>query len=240
MRKMKKSLAIVAGLLVVGAAGQALAETRFAVQDATGTVDKMVVTDSGYVGIGNSAPYYPFQVKAGGATSATTMELRNTGRPEYTQYDAPQLQFTRNNASTVNNGVPKAGDRLGLFSFGAYFGSTVRYGANVIAGAETSTGTSTSLPAYVSIETTSSPNTYPSEKFRVTSGGNVGIGTTAPTQKLEVKGGIRLNTTAAKPITCDSTLRGVVWITQGGTGTADSLDVCLKDGNGNYSWVKLN
>jgi hypothetical protein len=199
----------------------------------------MVVTDTGAIGIGTPAPNYPFQMKAGGATSVTTMELRNTGRPAYSQYDAPQLQFTRNNDATVNGGAAYKGDRLGLFSFGSWFGNTVRYGANLIAGAETSTGSATSVPAYIAFETTTAPDAYPSEKLRVTSIGNIGIGTTTPTQKLEVKGGLRLNTTVAKPATCNDTLRGVIWLTQKAAGYADTLDVCLRDANGLYNWVSL-
>ena len=53
---------------------------------------------------------------------------------------------------------------------------------------------------------------------------NIGIGTTAPTQKLEVNGGVRLNTASAKPA-CDSTTRGTLWVTQGSTD--DQVEVCV-------------
>jgi hypothetical protein len=240
-RMTMKSLALVAGMMVLAAAaGQAQAETRFAVQDSTGTVDKMVVTDTGAIGIGTSTPTYPFQIKAGGPAGATAMELRNTGRTAYSLYDAPNMQFTRNNDVTVNGGVPYKGDRLGLFAFGSWFGSTVRYGANIIAAAETSTGSATSLPAYISFETAAAPSAYPTERLRVTSTGLIGIGTSAPTQRLEVNGAIRMNTTAAKPTTCTAALRGTIWLTQGAVGAPDSLDVCLRDAAGNYAWAKVN
>ncbi len=62
--------------------------------------------------------------------------------------------------------------------------------------------------------------------------GNVGIGTVSPEEKLEVNGGIRLNTTDPKPA-CDSVKRGVLWFTQSASG--DTLDVCAYDG-ANYAW----
>ncbi|HOK94090.1 MAG TPA: hypothetical protein PLY02_00935, partial [Candidatus Pacearchaeota archaeon] len=64
---------------------------------------------------------------------------------------------------------------------------------------------------------------------------NVGIGTTSPGQKLEVNGGIRLNTTTAKP-TCDSTRRGTLWFTQGASGAKDALEVCATAADDSYAW----
>ncbi len=68
--------------------------------------------------------------------------------------------------------------------------------------------------------------------------GNVGIGTTSPGQKLEVNGGIRLNTTTAKP-TCDSTRRGTLWFTQGTSGAKDAFEVCTKTADDSYAWQTI-
>jgi hypothetical protein len=51
-------------------------------------------------------------------------------------------------------------------------------------------------------------------------------------------GGIRLNTTTAKP-TCDASLRGTFWLTQGGAGVKDQLEVCAKDATDAYAWRTL-
>ena len=67
------------------------------------------------------------------------------------------------------------------------------------------------------------------------SGSNVGIGVSSPGQTLEVNGGIRINTTTSKP-TCASAQRGTFWVTQGGEGIADSVQVCAKDSSDAYEW----
>jgi hypothetical protein len=68
--------------------------------------------------------------------------------------------------------------------------------------------------------------------------GYVGIGTIAPTQELEINGGMRLNTVTDKP-TCDNTVRGTFWTAQGGTGVKDTVEVCAKDGADAYDWRTL-
>ncbi|MDX9970401.1 MAG: hypothetical protein RBS56_00635 [Candidatus Gracilibacteria bacterium] len=65
--------------------------------------------------------------------------------------------------------------------------------------------------------------------------GNLGIGTTNPGEKLEVDGGIKYNTTNAKPV-CDATNRGTTWFTQGAPGVKDDFEVCAKDAGDLYAW----
>jgi hypothetical protein len=76
------------------------------------------------------------------------------------------------------------------------------------------------------------------ELMRIKSTGNVGIGITTPGQKLEVNGGIRLNTATSKP-TCDSSVRGTLWFAQRASGVKDDLEICAKDASNNYNWITI-
>jgi hypothetical protein len=98
-----------------------------------------------------------------------------------------------------------------IYQLGGYGGATWRYGLQIHRDA-------------------------PTGSIYVNSLGNVGIGTPGPNEKFEVNGGIRLNTTSAKP-TCDASKRGTFWFTQGGIGVADVLEVCMKLQDGTYVWV---
>jgi hypothetical protein len=66
----------------------------------------------------------------------------------------------------------------------------------------------------------------------------VDIGTSAPTAKLDVNGGVRLNTVTAKP-TCDAAARGTFWFTQSGARVKDTAEVCAKDAANLYAWRTL-
>ena len=64
----------------------------------------------------------------------------------------------------------------------------------------------------------------------------VGIGDVSnPSQKLEVDGGVKLNTTSARPA-CNLTTRGTFWFIQGAVGVKDSVTVCAKEAGGAYAW----
>jgi hypothetical protein len=93
----------------------------------------------------------------------------------------------------------------------------------------------TAKGSYIDFQTTANGTTARTTRLRVGNDGSVGIGTTAPSQRLEVNGGVRLNTAASKP-SCSSAVRGTFWLTQMGTGTMDTLEVCVKDSTEAYIW----
>lgn len=239
MLKVKKSITLLVGMMTITAfSGIAQAETRFAVQDSTGTTDKMVVTDSGYVGVGTSVPGFPFQI-VGGATSAeTTFEVKNIGGGTYNKYTTPTVRFMRNVDPTVNGGNLASGDRIGYFSFGSYYGSLAKIAAAIAVAAD-GNFSSTSYPGSISLLTASPTDTNPIERLTVISTGNVGVGTLKPKQKLEINGGVRLNTATTKPV-CDVLSRGTLWYTNGASLTADALEICFKEATDTYAWVKIH
>jgi hypothetical protein len=91
--------------------------------------------------------------------------------------------------------------------------------------------TTGSIPTAISFQTGTTPANK-SEVIRITSSGNVGIGTSTPTLDLEVNGGVRLNTAMPQPL-CDINARGTFWVAQGVSG--DSVQVCILSG-GSYVW----
>ena len=71
------------------------------------------------------------------------------------------------------------------------------------------------------------------ERMRITSSGNVGIGTTSPVMRMDVSGGVN--------ITYGSIYD--VWIQGGGAGAGEERNLALlgtRDGNGDYLWVNYN
>jgi hypothetical protein len=65
---------------------------------------------------------------------------------------------------------------------------------------------------------------------------NVGIGTTTPSQKLEVAGGIKISSSGTRP-DCTSNIRGTFWFVNGDTAD-DTMSVCAKVG-GSFTWKPL-
>jgi hypothetical protein len=224
-------VAILAGAVAMLAlAGLAQAETRFAVQDTAGTTDKMVVTDTGNIGIGVTLPTAGIHVK-GFAYPDNTVKVEGN---QLTQGGGFLAYITRTDGT-----LPKLNDRTGFMLFGTTVGQTALHAAGLSSAAEAD-WTLTSSPAYFSFLTTPTGSIAKTERMRITGAGNVGIGVIAPTQKLEINGALRLNTATVKPATCTSALRGTIWLTQGAVGAADVLEVCLRDAAGNYSWAKVN
>lgn len=240
MARFKKSVALLVGTLALAAAaGLAQAETRFAVQDSTGTSDKMVVTDTGWIGIGNNNPQAGFHMRG-------TVYPGNVMRAEGSDATGGGgfLGYTVHS----DNSWPKANERVGFFLFGTTNAATAYHGAGITANAEGDWSAS-SNPANFSFLTTDFNTAGLAariERLRIAANGNIGIGTPAPSQRLEVDGGIRLNaavntvtlTAPVKPATCNSAVRGTIWLTQAASG--DTLEICIKVDASNFAWVKLN
>jgi hypothetical protein len=67
--------------------------------------------------------------------------------------------------------------------------------------------------------------------------GNVGIGTASPVEAFEVTGGLKMGTTAS---TCDAAHRGSMKFDAGGSGVNDKLSICLRAAdNTTYTWTTV-
>ncbi len=68
--------------------------------------------------------------------------------------------------------------------------------------------------------------------------GSLGLGTTQPTARLEIDGGLRLNTTVARP-TCDADQRGTFWVQQRDAGEDDFVWACLRNSTQDHNWILM-
>lgn len=220
----------------------AQAANKLIVKDSTGTTDKMVVTDTGRIGINSSSPNTAISIN--GVTAADSLlQIQYTGAGGTTTEKQTSGGFIalRNE---LNGGLPTASDRLGVMFFGSMLGATPRYSAGFAAYAE-SAWSNTSTPTFFTIETIGPNSAARYERVRVSGAGNVGIDTKNPTQKLEVNGGIRLNPgtsisgVAVTRPACASWSEGTLWLTKGSAGVSDMLIMCIKDDTDAYVWKQI-
>jgi hypothetical protein len=235
MKIMKKTFALAAAVsLVCLSSAGAMAANKLIVKGTDGTTDKYVVTDAGWIGSGTNAPVGPLHILAAGAASTSQMFFVNNGRAGGVSGDAPAINMFRNNDASIQAaGMPRSGDKLGHLAFGSSFGGANKYTGVIQSYAESAWATNV-YPTYLSFATASAANAV--ERLRITSTGNIGIGTSTPQSKLDVSGGIRIGSSAA-PVAgnCTASTRGTLWVQQG---TSDTLWICVAVG-GTPTWKSV-
>jgi hypothetical protein len=168
-------------------------------------VEKMRITTDGNVGIGTTAPGVKLHVSDGNALSAglvtalsswqsvssrQAINAVGTLTASNTASERGISVFLRSRGTLASPTAVALDDYLGDLLFGGYDGSNPQYGGGVFAFVD-GTVTSGSVPTRLSFVTGNS-STDRVERLTIKSDGNVGIGTTAPGEKLEVTGNIQL------------------------------------------------
>jgi hypothetical protein len=105
------------------------------------------------------------------------------------------LSLARSNSATIGTqSVAANNDVVGAVFFSASDGTTQIRAAQVVAEVDGTPGAN-DMPGRLVFSTTADGAASPAERMRITSGGNVGIGTTSPGATLDVNGKLRLSST---------------------------------------------
>jgi hypothetical protein len=176
---------------------------------ATAYAERMRIEQNGYVGIGTATPGNLLDVSsavtAGDTAASATLRLSGLLNSQSWTIGQPlaSVDFYNNDNSQGGAGVRSFVRALSENTGGSNW--TLSFG-------------------------TSALNAAPAEAMRITSAGNVGIGTTAPAAKLDVNGFMRLAKNASAPATCNATIDGAVALTS-------ARRMCVCDAT---SWTEVN
>jgi len=197
-----------------------------------------VYFNRGVVGIGTTAPSFTLDVQSSSSFQGRFLHSSNN------QYDGSAIMMTRTRGSLATQTAATSGDTIGGIYFRAHDGSgtgTTNTAIEVVAGENHSSSTRGSRLIF---ETTTNASSSRSEKMRIHSNGNVGIGSTAPSAKLHVvgdenlEGRLRFKSTTSNfvelkaPDALGSTITFNLPSTLGTAG-----QVLTVDGSGNMSWT---
>ncbi len=158
---------------------------KFSIYDASGAANRLTIDTSGNVGIGTTTPVALLQVGAAiGTPTANADRVIITGANSAPSSSAGNLQVMSNDSQAIDLGGS-------IVLGGLNTGVTANRSFAMVAGRkENSTGGNTA--GYLQFSTQVDAASM-SEKMRITSTGNVGIGTTNPLYKFQVKTGTDQN-----------------------------------------------
>ena len=160
--------------------------------------EKMRLTKEGYVLVGTTASLGTAGVQAA-AVATDPFEGYRFGA----NANGPTVSLYKNRGATVGtNAVVVSGDELGTIAFRGYDGAAYRAGAFITGYVDGTPGAS-DMPGRLTFSTTADGAATPTERMRITSGGQVNIGGnfTSTNNTLQVTGNAAIGYTTAAPTT---------------------------------------
>jgi len=148
-------------------------------------LERLRITDEGLVGIGTTAPVADLEVSAN-APSVEIVLTQYSGSPTIATDPEFHTQVARGTPGTP--AAVKQNDTLFVFGASAYNGSAFTINKVYEEMNASEDWTAANNGTYMQFSTTANNSTSPGVRVRIDPSGNVGIGNTAPTNKLSVSG----------------------------------------------------
>ncbi|WP_415062168.1 hypothetical protein [Bdellovibrio sp.] len=209
-------------------AGSTPGKIRFSTTPSGSTtpIPRVVIDKNGNMGIGTSTPGYLLDIHTTNTTSGVRVsndDSTSTQNPlvvvsnhlgtALTGKSMMVVQTSRGSASARS--AIQAGDSMGgFFGFG-YDGTSFAEGGRIEFLATESTFSGTGHGTKMYFNTVPNGSTTSTTRMAIDQSGNVGVGTVAPVEKLDVNGNIKMKKNSSEPYACDPEHDAVVAITSG-------------------------
>lgn len=138
------------------------------------------------------------QMQVVGSNTPTSMIAATTYNTSFSTVIAPTISLGRSNTVTAGgDGIVSSGDLLGTIQFHGNDGATQVRAAFIQSYVDATPGTN-DMPGRLVFSTTPDGASSPTERMRIDSSGNVGIGTNSPSAKLDVAGNVAVTGTGRR------------------------------------------
>lgn len=176
-------------------------------------------TANNRLGIGTTTPIAPLDI----AKSLSGIDLAVTKYESGAQGAILHLRKSKND-TIGNNTIVTNGDALGEVYFMGANGSGYTVGASIVAQIDGTPGASNDMPGRLIFSTTPDGSGSTVERMRIANGGNVGIGQSAPNNKLHVGDGSAATGIYLQGSTSGTSGGSVLLMPQGSLGNVSAID----------------